>query len=50
MDSVTERANESRNVTQLLLTKGDNNDGDDIVLYKGMQWLERRHIIGKVRG
>ncbi|CAD6580862.1 MAG: Signal peptidase complex catalytic subunit [Tremellales sp. Tagirdzhanova-0007] len=38
------------NTTQLLLTKGDNNDGDDLMLYSGMQWLERRHIIGKVRG
>ncbi|GFZ47655.1 Signal peptidase I [Saitozyma sp. JCM 24511] len=38
------------NTTQLLLTKGDNNDGDDIALYGGMQWLEREHIIGKVRG
>ncbi|ORY30999.1 hypothetical protein BCR39DRAFT_527567 [Naematelia encephala] len=38
------------NTTQLLLTKGDNNDGDDLILYNGMQWLERRHVIGKVRG
>ncbi|OWT36705.1 signal peptidase I [Cryptococcus neoformans] len=38
------------NTTQLLLTKGDNNPGDDIVLYNGLQWIERRHIIGKVRG
>ncbi|WWD21464.1 signal peptidase complex catalytic subunit SEC11 [Kwoniella shandongensis] len=38
------------NTTQLLLTKGDNNDGDDIMLYGGIQWLERKHIIGKVRG
>ncbi|WVF69976.1 signal peptidase I [Kwoniella sp. CBS 6097] len=38
------------NTTQLLLTKGDNNQGDDISLYNGMEWIERRHIIGKVRG
>ncbi|KAK4684507.1 signal peptidase I, partial [Tremellales sp. Uapishka_1] len=38
------------NTTQLLLTKGDNNDGDDIQLYGGIQWLQREHIIGKVRG
>ncbi|EAL18381.1 hypothetical protein CNBJ3040 [Cryptococcus deneoformans B-3501A] len=38
------------NTTQLLLTKGDNNPGDDVVLYNGLQWIERRHIIGKVRG
>ena len=35
---------------QKLLTKGDNNPVDDIELYHGIDWLERRHIIGKVRG
>ncbi|KAH7922117.1 hypothetical protein BV22DRAFT_1017926 [Leucogyrophana mollusca] len=35
---------------QLLLTKGDNNYVDDIDLYQGLDWLERRHIVGKVRG
>ncbi|EMD37033.1 hypothetical protein CERSUDRAFT_51338 [Gelatoporia subvermispora B] len=35
---------------QLLLTKGDNNHIDDIELYQGLEWLERKHIIGKVRG
>ncbi|KAF9232637.1 hypothetical protein BU15DRAFT_54803 [Melanogaster broomeanus] len=35
---------------QLLLTKGDNNHVDDIELYQGLDFLERRHIIGKVRG
>ncbi|KAK2459821.1 hypothetical protein APHAL10511_008142 [Amanita phalloides] len=35
---------------QLLLTKGDNNHIDDITLYQGLEWLERKHIIGKVRG
>ena len=35
---------------QLLLTKGDNNQIDDIELYQGLEWLERKHIVGKVRG
>ena len=35
---------------QLLLTKGDNNYVDDIELYQGLNWLERKHIVGKVRG
>ncbi|KAJ7589968.1 signal peptidase complex catalytic subunit SEC11 [Mycena floridula] len=35
---------------QLMLTKGDNNDIDDLELYKGLEWLERHHIVGKVRG
>ncbi|PPQ92542.1 hypothetical protein CVT25_010375 [Psilocybe cyanescens] len=35
---------------QRLLTKGDNNYVDDIELYQGLEWLERKHIVGKVRG
>lgn len=35
---------------QLLLTKGDNNYADDIELYQGLSWLEKKHIVGKVRG
>ncbi|KAL7414789.1 putative signal peptidase [Mrakia frigida] len=35
---------------QLLLTKGDNNDADDIGLYNGAQWLKRDNVVGKVRG
>ncbi|KAG1843558.1 hypothetical protein DFJ58DRAFT_853596 [Suillus subalutaceus] len=35
---------------QLMLTKGDNNHVDDIDLYQGLEWLDRRHIVGKVRG
>lgn len=35
---------------QLMLTKGDNNRVDDIELYKGLEWLQRKHVIGKVRG
>jgi len=40
----------NRNTAQILLTKGDNNDYDDFMLYKGIEYLERKHIIGKVRG
>lgn len=35
---------------QLMLTKGDNNHLNDIDLYQGLEWLDRRHIVGKVRG
>jgi signal peptidase len=35
---------------QLLLTKGDNNPIDDIELYRGLEWLEKKHIVGKVKG
>jgi len=35
---------------QSLLTKGDNNNADDIQLYNGLSFLERKHIVGKVRG
>jgi hypothetical protein len=35
---------------QLLLTKGDNNALDDVELYRGLSHLERKHIVGKVRG
>ncbi|KAN0094501.1 hypothetical protein V8E55_002788 [Tylopilus felleus] len=35
---------------QLMLTKGDNNHVDDLELYQGLDFLDRRHIIGKVRG
>ncbi|KAJ7291102.1 signal peptidase complex catalytic subunit SEC11 [Mycena rebaudengoi] len=35
---------------QRLLTKGDNNYVDDIELYQGLDYLERKHIVGKVRG
>ncbi|KIJ64760.1 hypothetical protein HYDPIDRAFT_89389 [Hydnomerulius pinastri MD-312] len=40
----------TQGLEQLLLTKGDNNPTDDTVLYKGVKFLERRHVIGKVRG
>lgn len=35
---------------QLVLTKGDDNPVDDIGLYRGLKYLERKHIVGKVRG
>jgi len=35
---------------QLLLTKGDNNELDDTSLYQGLEFLEGKHIVGKVRG
>ncbi|CAO1620610.1 unnamed protein product [Parajaminaea phylloscopi] len=35
---------------QLILTKGDNNDSDDLVLYGGPRWLQRSQIVGKVQG
>ncbi|GAA6061313.1 hypothetical protein JCM10212_005427 [Sporobolomyces blumeae] len=35
---------------QWLLTKGDNNPSDDVVLYNGMKHLKRSHIVGKVQG
>lgn len=37
-------------LNQLLLTKGDNNHVDDVELYQGLDWLERKHIVGTVRG
>lgn len=34
-----------------VLTKGDNNNGDDRPLYsEGQSWLNRRHIMGRVVG
>ncbi|GAA5846818.1 hypothetical protein JCM3766R1_006323 [Sporobolomyces carnicolor] len=35
---------------QELLTKGDNNPSDDLVLYNGMKHLKKSHIVGKVSG
>lgn len=54
----SERLSSSRRVreatplpeNQLLLTKGDNNYLDDVELYQGLDWLEHKHIVGKVRG
>lgn len=39
-----------RTLAQMILTKGDNNPTDDIGLYRGLPWLEHKHIVGKVRG
>ncbi|WFC98064.1 signal peptidase I [Malassezia yamatoensis] len=35
---------------QLLLTKGDNNPMDDIMLYNGARWLHSDQIVGCVMG
>ncbi|KZP07631.1 signal peptidase complex catalytic subunit SEC11, partial [Athelia psychrophila] len=35
---------------QLLLTRGDNDAIDDIGLYNGLEYIQRKHISGKVRG
>lgn len=37
-------------IEQYLLTKGDNNQGDDVGLYNGVRHLKRTHIVGKVQG
>ncbi|KAG8898126.1 Signal peptidase complex catalytic subunit [Tulasnella sp. 417] len=37
-------------VYKKILTKGDNNYDDDLGLYNGREWLDREHIVGKVRG
>ncbi|KAJ7140675.1 hypothetical protein C8R44DRAFT_692627 [Mycena epipterygia] len=37
------------NAIQRFLTKGDNNDVDDVSLYKGLDQLEGKHVVGKVR-
>jgi hypothetical protein len=39
-----------KSLEQLILTKGDNNDADDLGLYNGPRWMRRRNIVGKVRG
>ncbi|KAJ7657308.1 signal peptidase I [Mycena polygramma] len=36
-------------IPRQLLTKGDNNDVDDIALYKGLERLENKHVVGKVQ-
>ncbi|KAF7376918.1 Signal peptidase complex catalytic subunit SEC11 [Mycena sanguinolenta] len=35
--------------SRLLLTKGDNNELDDLSLYQGLEWLEPKHVVGRVR-
>lgn len=39
-----------RDNKQLLLTKGDNNQDDDIMLYNGKRWLSSEDVVGRVRG
>lgn len=39
-----------RNRGQLLLTKGDNNYDDDIMLYNGPRWIRDDQIVGRVQG
>jgi hypothetical protein len=36
--------------TQLMLTKGDNNNIDDLELYEGLDWLDTTHVLGVVKG
>ncbi|KAI9117424.1 hypothetical protein K1719_011590 [Acacia pycnantha] len=33
-----------------ILTKGDNNPGDDRGLYNGLHWLQKHHIMGRAIG
>lgn len=35
---------------QLILTKGDNNESDDIALYNGARWMRRSNMVGRVKG
>ncbi|KAL1919214.1 uncharacterized protein VTP21DRAFT_1906 [Calcarisporiella thermophila] len=43
--------NEVETGKQYILTKGDNNPGDDRGLYNpGMTWIHKDHIVGRVRG
>ncbi|KAG8769601.1 Signal peptidase complex catalytic subunit [Ceratobasidium sp. 428] len=48
----THTSNQSLPTEQWLLTKGDNNFEDDRTgaLYGDLEWIERKHVIGKVRG
>ncbi|CAO1618088.1 unnamed protein product [Jaminaea pallidilutea] len=47
---ILETHDENQGEDQLILTKGDNNDSDDLVLYGGPKWLKRSQIVGVVRG
>lgn len=45
------KVHEDKKGDPLILTKGDNNWGDDRSLYpRGMLWLSRSHVMGKVVG
>ncbi|CAO1613032.1 unnamed protein product [Sympodiomycopsis kandeliae] len=47
---VLETHDDAAGPDQQILTKGDNNDSDDIALYGGPKWLRRKQIVGKVQG
>eukprot|EP00232_Nephroselmis_pyriformis_P029099 CAMPEP_0182868646 /NCGR_PEP_ID=MMETSP0034_2-20130328/9447_1 /TAXON_ID=156128 /ORGANISM="Nephroselmis pyriformis, Strain CCMP717" /LENGTH=177 /DNA_ID=CAMNT_0025001063 /DNA_START=58 /DNA_END=587 /DNA_ORIENTATION=- len=45
------RVHEKKSKAVDVLTKGDNNYGDDRVLYApGQQWLHKEHIMGRAQG
>ncbi|KFQ33860.1 Signal peptidase complex catalytic subunit SEC11C, partial [Merops nubicus] len=44
------KIHEKKNGNIKFLTKGDNNVADDRGLYKGQKWLERKDVVGRVRG
>ncbi|BGP56731.1 hypothetical protein JCM8202_004497 [Rhodotorula sphaerocarpa] len=46
---VIEAHNEPNNTDQWILTKGDNNPVDDVGMYRGMRYLKRSHLVGKVQ-
>ncbi|GAA6003582.1 signal peptidase complex catalytic subunit SEC11 [Rhodotorula paludigena] len=46
---VIESHDERNSTEQWILTKGDNNQANDVGLYNGMQYLRRSHIVGKVQ-
>ncbi|POY70047.1 putative Signal peptidase I, partial [Rhodotorula taiwanensis] len=46
---VIEAHNEPDGADQWILTKGDNNPVDDVGLYRGLKYLKRSHITGKVQ-
>ncbi|KAJ6594893.1 signal peptidase complex catalytic subunit SEC11 [Mycena capillaripes] len=48
IDDCIEEVN-SECISRQLLTKGDNNDVDDVPLYKGLELLENKHVVGKVQ-
>ncbi|KAF5328237.1 hypothetical protein D9619_013428 [Psilocybe cf. subviscida] len=40
----------SRSQDQLMLTKGDNNPVDDLMLYDGLEHIQPKHVVGKMQG
>lgn len=51
--TTTHHPNGTTTSEQLMLTKGDNNQSDDLGLYRqymwGMRWLKKDMVVGKVR-